>query len=298
VARTAKPAPKHAPAKKTAKKHAPAKKAAAKKTAKAGRAAARTSPSRTAQRRRAPAKAKNPTGFHGRLGLLWAIATLPVLLLGPIPLALWMAAHAGLAGIQTARSHKGGKRPPPNPLGTGVGAALLALGCAIGWPGAVVGLVLATAVPVVLPGVLKTETSDPQRTVLLSVAIGAAAGSLVLARSLGAMPALVLFALMCAHDTGNYLIGSGASSTWEGPAAGVAAMGPVILGAATVAVPPFTESGVWVLGGIAAALIPLGPHAASRMVGRRVIRVPALRRLDALLLAGPVWALAATLLRR
>jgi hypothetical protein len=291
VARTA---PKHAQAKKAAPARQPAKKPAKKAAAKAGRAAARTSPSRTAPRRRAPAK--KPTGPHGRLGVLWAAATLPFLLLGPIPLALWMAAHAGLAGIQTARSHTHAKRP--NPLATGVGAALLALGCAIGWPGAVVGLVLAASVPIVLPGVLRAETSDPRRTVTLAVSLGAAAGSLVLARALGAMPALVLFALMCAHDTGNYLVGSGASSNWEGPAAGVAAMGPVILGAATVAVPPFTESGVWVLGAIAAVLIPLGPHGADRLIGRRAIRLPALRRLDALLLAGPVWALAATLLKR
>jgi hypothetical protein len=105
---------------------------------------------------------------------------------------------------------------------------------------------------------------------------------------------------MCAHDMGNYLVGTGANAAWEGEAAGVAAMGPVTLLAATIAVPPFTEFGPWVLGGLAVLVTPAGPYAGTALLGGRAgarQRLPALRRLDALLLLGPVWVVAAALLR-
>jgi hypothetical protein len=45
-------------------------------------------------------------------------------------------------------------------------------------------------------------------------------------------------------------------------------------------------------------LAPFGPLAASVILGDRDARAPALRRLDSLLLLGPVWAwLAAVLLK-
>jgi CDP-diglyceride synthetase len=136
------------------------------------------------------------------------------------------------------------------------------------------------------------------RTAAIAVATGAAAGSLVLVRDMGVMPALFLLALVGAYDTGNYLVGTGATNTWEGPAAGIAAMASVTLAFATLAVPPFKEAGPWVLGGLAALLSPFGPYAGAALTARvKKLRVPALRRVDALILTGPVWAVAAALLR-
>ena len=45
-------------------------------------------------------------------------------------------------------------------------------------------------------------------------------------------------------------------------------------------------------------LCPLGPVAASALMGDRATPVPALRRLDSLLLVGPLWAFAAAALLR
>ena len=51
-----------------------------------------------------------------------------------------------------------------------------------------------------------------------------------------------------------------------------------------------------VLGGVAATLAPLGPAVAGRLLGERHAPVPALRRLDSLLLLAPAWAIAAAVL--
>jgi hypothetical protein len=251
--------------------------------------------------RPAKKRAKKP-GPHGRLGVVWAVVTAALLLAGPLPLAVWLAAHAGLAGAQAARSHAGrAKRPPVHPLAAAVGAGLVPLACAFGFTAAAVGLVLAAATAVGLPIALGDPQTHPARAVMVALAVGAAAGSLVLVRTDGSVPALFLFGLTSAYDTGAYLVGTGASNAWEGPAAGIAALGPVTLAAAAAAVPPFKDVGPWVLGGLAAVLAPLGPSAADRvLLGRRRARVarPAFKRLDVLVVLGPVWAVAAHLLLR
>jgi hypothetical protein len=256
------------------------------------------SPKKGAPKRSGPRK----PGPHGRLGVVWAVVTAAVLLAGPLPLAVWLAAHAGLAGAQAARSHAGrAKRPPVHPLAAAAGAGLVPLACAFGFTAAAVGLVLAAATAVGLPIALGDPQTHPARAVAIAAAVGAAAGSLVLARTDGSVPALFLFGLTSAYDTGAYLVGTGASNAWEGPAAGVAAIGPVTLAAAAGAVPPFQEVGPWVLGGLAAALAPLGPSVAGRLLlgpRRDKARVPALKRLDVLVVLGPVWAVAAHLLLR
>jgi CDP-diglyceride synthetase len=272
----------------------------------------RRSGGNSAPKRRAPSsrvgKGDQPDGPHGRLGVLWAAVTAAALLAGPLPLAAWMAAHAGLAAAQAARSHQPARSsakaaPKAHPVGAAFGAVLLALSCAFGWLTVVIGLVLAAVGSVSLPTAIGETPAQPVTTALIAVAAGASAGSLVLARWMGVVPGLFLFALVCAYDMGAYLIGTGAHNRWEGPAAGIAAIGPVTLGAAAGAVPPFTDLGPAVIGVMAAVLAPLGPVAANRLLGPRAktgpkrIRQPALRRLDSLLLLGPAYVMAARLFR-
>jgi CDP-diglyceride synthetase len=96
---------------------------------------------------------------------------------------------------------------------------------------------------------------------------------------------------------GAYLVGTGATNDWEGPVAGVASIVCVTLFVA-VLVPSFGGGGPFLLGVVAAILAPLGPLAASIVLGDRDAKAPALRRIDSLLLLAPVWAwLAAVLLR-
>jgi hypothetical protein len=106
---------------------------------------------------------------------------------------------------------------------------------------------------------------------------------------------MALIAFAAFHDVGAYLVGTGAVNDWEGPVAGIAAIVCVTLFVA-VLVPSFGGGGPFLLGLVAAALAPLGPLAASVILGDRTASAPALRRLDSLLLLGPVWAWTAAVL--
>jgi hypothetical protein len=63
-----------------------------------------------------------------------------------------------------------------------------------------------------------------------------------------------------------------------------------------VLVPPFDGNSPWILGGLAAVLAPVGPVVASSLTGDRSARVPALRRLDTLIVLGPAWVAATAVL--
>jgi CDP-diglyceride synthetase len=117
----------------------------------------------------------------------------------------------------------------------------------------------------------------------------------VLLRGLGLAAPLALLAFASVHDVGAYLVGTGAVATWEGPVAGVASIVCVTLFVA-VLVPSFSGGSPFLLGLIAGILAPLGPLAASAILGDRSANAPALRRLDSLLLLGPIWAWSAAAL--
>ncbi|MDP8975143.1 MAG: hypothetical protein M3N28_02015, partial [Actinomycetota bacterium] len=171
------------------------------------------------------------------------------------------------------------------------------------------------AVPVVAIGyVLAGRGADTAlgESLLLSVAavmVGLAGAAPVLLREeVGLVPVLVLLAYAMAYDAGTYVVGSGAASAWEGPAAGIAATGTVTLAVAALFVPPFRGASPWLLGVLAAALAPVGPMIGVAFSGEgrsgndgnerngRKARLPALRRLDSLLVLGPLWSLAAAAL--
>jgi len=136
----------------------------------------------------------------------------------------------------------------------------------------------------------KAPSRDIALTLVIGVPIGLAAASPVLVRSAGIMPALLLLGYAAAYDAGAYLIGTGAASAWEGPAAGVAAFVPLTIFVAVAFIPPFSGVEPLLLGLLAAVLAPIGPVAASALLGDRTADAPGLRRLDSLLLLGPTWA--------
>jgi hypothetical protein len=101
--------------------------------------------------------------------------------------------------------------------------------------------------------------------------------------------------LVLVYDASAYLVGTGAASPWEGPAAGAAFILAITLAVAAVFVPPFRGVTPWVFGFLAAVLAPLGPYAGSALLPEPKSRAPGLRRLDSLLVLGPVWAVLALL---
>ena len=235
-------------------------------------------------------------GPHGRLGVAWAAVTMAAAVGGPLWLAAWLALASGLAGAQVARSRRRVRSQVAVVVG-GLGAMAVTATAAAGpWAAAVTTAALLT---VALAGALSPgwrRTGVPVAAAAAAVLGLAAAAPVLLRAETGLVPVLVLLAFAMAYDAGNYLVGSGASSAWEGPAAGMAAVGTLTLVVAAVLVPPFRGVTPWVLGGLAAVLAPLGPIVGTALQGRHQGRVPALRRLDSLILLGPLWSLAAVLL--
>lgn len=230
-------------------------------------------------------------GPHGRLGLAWFVVTLVALSAGRWALALVFAPCAGLAAVQAARSWR--RRPRPAVPVAGAGAALLVLAAAVGPVAVGVVAFLVGAVVVAGAAMAGARRADPTLTLVIAGSVGMAAAAPVLLLRSGLVPVFVLLVLAAVHDASAYVVGTGARSAWEGPAAGAASMAAVTVAVAAVLVPPFRGASPWVLGGLAILLAPLGPYAGSALLGDRRARVPALRRLDSLLVLSPVWCLVA-----
>lgn len=229
---------------------------------------------------------------HVRLGLLWAAVTTAAAVAGSFVLGPWLAGVAGAAAMQSVRQVKAKRRRRPDRAGAAAAAVLPPLGAAFGPLGAAAGLVAG----VTAGSLLGTARGRVLRTLSFGLPFGLAAAGPVVLRTQGLAEAGTLLALAWAFDAGDYVVGVGANNRWEGPAAGVAGMAVVTLCAAAVLVPPFEGTSAWVLGGVAALLAPLGPVVVSAVLGSAKADVPAARRLDSLVLAGPAFAAGALVL--
>ncbi len=231
-------------------------------------------------------------GPHGRLGVAWAVATVVATAAGTAWLAGWMAIHAGLAAAQVVRWRTRRPRQALMALG-GLGAITVTMGALAGPVAAAVSACGVVAAGLAFTAWKQGRMGDALRASFVAVVIGGVAAAPVLLRATGLVPVMVLLAYVMAYDASAYVVGSGASSAWEGPAAGVAATGTVTLAVAAVLVPPFQGASPWILGALAAGLAPIGPLVGSALLGDSGARAPALRRLDTLLVLAPVWALTA-----
>ncbi|MDQ4097400.1 MAG: hypothetical protein M3144_05975, partial [Actinomycetota bacterium] len=163
--------------------------------------------------------------------------------------------------------------------------------------GAVVVAVVVTLLARVF-SLTKAPARDVGLTLAIGIVIGLSVASVVLLRNVDKQAPLLLLAFAAAYDAGAYLVGTGAASAWEGPAAGVATLIPVTMLSAVILVPPFPEGSPLLLGLVAAVLAPCGPLVGSALLGERDANAPALRRLDSLFVLAPVWAwVAAAFLR-
>lgn len=235
---------------------------------------------------------------HGRIGVLWAIATVAVTIPGQAWLAGWLSLIVFVGASQATGARRAiAQRPPPALAAVLAAAAPIAAVFGVRYLVAVVGGGLALAL---VTGGLGHGRGPRDLAVAMAVGavLGAAAAAPVITREDGIAPVLFLFACMAAYDAGAYLVGTGASSAWEGPVAGMAAMIPVTLIGAIILSPPYPSGTPLGLGALAACLAPLGPLVGTVLVGSREADAPGLRRLDSLILLGPVWAWFSTSLLR
>ena len=153
------------------------------------------------------------------------------------------------------------------------------------------GLVAVVAVAVLLA---TSERGFPYAVLFASLGPSVAAASVVLARGQGLSGALTLLAAVCLYDMASFLTGTGPRGGPVGAIVGVVTIGVLAVFVAAVVVPPFSGHSPWILLGLVAALAPVGVFAFGRIGPER--RLPALRRLDSLILAGPAWVIAAGLM--
>jgi hypothetical protein len=244
------------------------------------------------------------------------VVTVAAVYAGSLWLALWLAPVAALAAVSTLRTWDGGRAGQRTALVAAGSAGAITLASVAG-PLAAIGVAVAAAILVAAP-IAPRQARHPDdqapaqdrvhgharrgtapalgRRVLTVVGPGAACAGAVLARNHGLDQGLVLIGMICAYDSAAYLIGTGANNPWEGPIAGVASIGGLTLLVAAVLFAPFRGNSPWILGGVAGVLAPLGPVVGRRLTPTREVRLPALRRLDSLLLLGPAWAIGVAVL--
>ena len=232
-------------------------------------------------------------GPRVRLGILWFLLNAAALVVGVVAVAVLYGLTAAVAAMQAARAWRREKKRPHR-LTAGLGALALVAAAAVDT--ALVGLaLLALAAAAYGVATLRRRRNsvpldDAGYTLQCALFVGLAAASVVLTARFELGAAISLIVLVAAYETGDYLIGSGAGNSYEGPVGGLAAVLVVTFTIALLRVPPFEASDAWVFGGLTAVLAPMGQMAGSLILPSAGAKAPALRRLDSLLLLAPLWA--------
>ena len=113
--------------------------------------------------------------------------------------------------------------------------------------------------------------------------------SVVIAVRVDLWAGLFLILAVSLFDAGSYLMGAEAAGRWEGPVAGMIGALAVTFTMATIDPPPFDRPSAWLTGVLVAIACVPGQWAASACLPRTTAKAPALRRLDAYIVAGPVF---------
>ena len=232
------------------------------------------------------------SGPRVRLGLLWLVAAGVALLAGAVPAALVLAGVAGVGAVQVgAALRKAGGRNQPI-LAGGCAVAVVLAGSAP--TSRAVGLALLMAVVASLISALHLGGFDLVSagcTVRSWLGIGlAGAAPVILARGEASL-ALLLLVLVCTYDAGDFLVGSAAANALEGPLAGM--VGLLAVGCVAMVVQPaaLSQYRLWPAVVLSALACPIGQLLASATLPHSNAFAPGLRRLDSLLVTGPLWLL-------
>lgn len=246
-------------------------------------------------------------GPRVRLGVVWFVVSVGAALVGAVWLALVLAGAAAAAAVEVVRTRGGGRpvrhrRPTVGEwvggfladrlvLPAALGAAALPL-AALDGPSTLAAALPAVVVVVWFHRVLtpsdRGAIGDLASVLGAAFTFGLAAAGPVLLSGLGLAAPIVLLLLVCAYDAGDYLVGSENSNRWEGPVAGMAAVAVVAFAAAVVEVPPVSIEVAVAFGVLVAVAAPLGPPVAAVLAGSSRHRSRCVRRIDSLVVVGPL----------
>ncbi|HET6951848.1 MAG TPA: hypothetical protein VFI47_15815, partial [Acidimicrobiales bacterium] len=249
---------------------------------------------RTVDRRRL-AVVYDIDGPRVRLGIAWFVGALVATAVAPATAALVYAAAAGLAARQVVKAW--GSVSWQADLAAGL-AAVPVLAALAGTTVAVGALVVALCVAAgaaLAPDGARLPGSEGRLAatgiLVLAVVPAIAGGGLVLVRNHSVVAAVVLVVVASAYEMGDYIVGSGASNTVEGPLAGDTTATLVALPVALMLMEPYDVAGP-VLLALTAVACPLGQIVASAILPGAGAHAPALRRIDTLLVLAPLWVAA------
>ena len=264
----------------------------------ARKVAARASRAATTRGRRIRRRYANPYDLDGpkvRLGVAWFLAAATALAIGPLATALVYGTVAAVAAAQVARAwrrRRGAGRP--NDQAAALIALAVAAGASLGAGGSGIALLAGVVVAhVAAHGDARSPNAaitDAGWTLQCALPPGVAAMSMVLLARLDQGSAIALLLLVSAYEVGDFLVGSGARNPYEGPAAGAAAVAVVTFIVSTMPISTLSFGEAWLFGGVVAVGAPLGQLLASALLPAAGAPATALRRLDSLLLVGPIWA--------
>jgi len=262
--------------------------------AEARKVGSRVRAARAKRRGRRYAVVYDTSGPKVRLGVLWFVVAVTAIAVGPLAVGLVYGGTAALAALQTARDWRK-RRLRPNDQVAAAMAGAMGLGACLGAGGAGLAVLAGVGVAYV---VATGDTGSPNRavadagwTVQCALPPGIVALSMVLLTRLDQGSAIGLLLLVSAYETGDYLVGSGARNPYEGPAAGASAMVVITFILSTLPISALDFGQAWLLGGLCLLLAPLGQLAASALLPTAASPASALRRLDSLLLAAPLWCI-------
>jgi hypothetical protein len=214
-----------------------------------------------------------------------------------IPVAV-VASVSAVRAVEDSRRGGGRRKRSPQPasnleLAVSVGVPVVLPLAAIG--GGASALAAGLALTVVGAGVLVVARPGrlPFRALMAVLVPSVAATSAVVARSQGFSEGVTFLIAICLFDLANFATGTGPRGGAVGAVFSVLTLAVWAVFVSAVVVPPFSGHSAWILMGMVAVLAPAGVYLASAVAGRPL---PALRRLDSLVLAGPAWVVGVGLL--
>lgn len=228
-----------------------------------------------------------------RLGIAYGLAVAVLTIVGGGALAMGAAAVGATAATQTARSW--GALRPVRYLAF-AGGALIPVAAMGGRLGIAAGVVATLVGALVLAGPGGGSLPVVARVAVIPIACGLATAAPVALRSDGLAGVAVLLACVLLYDATVFVMGADAKWRWEGIVPGLVGIVAVMLFAAAVLVPPFRGGAPWVFGVLALITLPAGAVVGSVLRGPEPRPVPALRRIDSLLVFAPAWLLLSPLL--
>ena len=224
------------------------------------------------------------------LGLIWLVVAVGAVLAGRwATTVLWALVAAAAAWHVTTAWDSSARRSPgfSKYLAAG-GAAIVVVATGIGTAMgglALVAVPLLIAVFHLLAGVKPADAGAAEIGVVLS---SIAAGSVVLVVRTETWAGLFLVFAVSLYDAGYFVGAADSTSRMEGPITGMIGVFAVSFAAAAVEATPFDRVTAWVAGVLIAVSCPLGQMIVSAYLPKRDVRAPAMRRLDAYLVAGPL----------